>query len=200
MKRALLLLSLMSLSIGCGANTDDLFTASPSDGSGGSHASTSSTPTSAQGTTTGAGTTSGTASGTGATSTSSGPSSSVATASSTSSGPLLPTVSCNDAPCMPGQVCCYYMFGAGQDTCAAPGQCPDPMNDYAVLACDGPADCPGQECCGGWTNQDGWLYTKCASSCGANELVMCAGAPNACMGQTCKPSMALGQGYSFCGG
>ncbi len=188
--------SLLLLSLGCGTNVDDLFGPSTTDGSGGAHATTTAVTSGSP--TTGA--TTGSQSGPQSAS-SSGASVSGATSSvsSTSSGPLLPTVNCDASPCMPGQVCCFYKFGGGNDACAQAGQCPQPMSDFVVLACDGPSDCPGEECCGGWNNQDGWLYTKCANHCGGQELVMCSGSPSACGALACKPSMALGAGYSYCG-
>ena len=190
------LLSLLLLSFGCGPNVDDLFGPSPNDGSGGAHG------TQANGATSGGpktGVTSGAQTGSQTGPSATAVSGATSAVSSTSSGPLLPSVNCNAQPCQAGQVCCFYKLANGQDVCASAGQCPQPMSDFVVLACDGPSDCPGQECCGGWNNQDGWLYTKCENNCGGSELLMCGGNPGVCVGLSCLPSMALGSGYSYCG-
>ncbi len=201
MLRSALFLPLPFVLLACASpNTDDLFTSSVGDGAGGAHATGSATAGTSGSSVTGTSATSTSAVGPSATSSESaasvGATSSVA---STGSGPVLPTVSCAGQPCTPGDVCCFWQLGPGQDTCAAPGQCPDPMDQYSVLACNGPDDCPGKECCALWTSQGGWQYTKCENHCGGNELLMCGGDPSVCMGLPCKQSAILGAGYSYCG-
>lgn len=122
------------------------------------------------------------------------------TTATTTGGPGDATVFCDGDNCLPGQVCCYYQFQAGQDFCAAPDSCPDD-DGWVEQSCNGPDDCDG-ECCGFWSQQVGWGSIQCQEQCGAGQLELCFGDPTACEGgtQECTPSDALGFGYSFCGG
>lgn len=173
-----------ALAAGCSADTSDIF---GSDGSGGNGSTTGAggskaTSTTAAGVTTGAST----AETTGA-----------STAVSTGSGPMGPTTYCNGVPCQPGQVCCYSNSIIGNDMCGAQGQCPVGTSQ---LACNGPDDCPEGQCCGAWSQIQGWQYTKCAAACQAGERVMCFGNNVVCNGAMCLDSQALGLGYKYCGG
>lgn len=128
----------------------------------------------------------------------SGPSTSTST---TTGGPSDITVFCDGDNCVPGQVCCYYQFEAGQDFCAAPDSCPD-QEGWVQMACNGPDDCGGGECCGWFSQQTGWGTIECRDQCEVGQVELCFGDPSACEGanQSCSPSQALGFGYSYCGG
>lgn len=178
----------------CGPDLDDLFSDNPRNGAGGGSGTTTGSTHAAAGQTTNTVTaTSTTVATTTTTTISVGP-----TTSSASGGP---TVFCMDTPCEAGDVCCFYTPFAGQDECSSTGECPRPQQDYITLECNGPDDCPGAKCCGGWTDQTGWQYTQCKSDCNQqNEMTMCYGDPSACdPGEDCKASMVLGMGYSYCG-
>jgi hypothetical protein len=118
--------------------------------------------------------------------------------SSSSSGVLSPTVWCNNGECAPGEICCYYIPAEGQDFCSSQGTCPD-ENGWIELSCNGPDDCPMEECCGTLQNNT-WVDVSCSSDCnGGNQLELCYGDPGACEVGTCTQSMLLGQGYMYCG-
>ncbi len=104
---------------------------------------------------------------------------------------------CNGGKCVAGQVCCYSNTVVGLDKCATDGTC---LPGDVELKCNGPAECPGGSCCGGWTPQMGWQSTECKAQCDATDRVMCFGDNSVCPpGKSCIPSQALGNGYSYCG-
>lgn len=196
-------LGLAGGAVACSADVDDLFGGAAAEGgSGGASGQTTATGPGGQttGTTGPGGQTTDT---TGQTTSTSGPTTSTVTTGQTTTvttgGPLLPTLSCNDAPCAAGQVCCYFQFEAGQDFCSAPNTCPD-NNGWMEITCSGPDDCPGQVCCGTFNNQS-WVDVSCQNQCnGGNELTLCSGDPSVCeFGTQCQQSQLLGQGYSYCG-
>jgi len=120
------------------------------------------------------------------------------TTSVTTGGGDGPTVFCNGQMCDAGDVCCFNKFTAGQDYCSGPGTCAD-GGEWAELACNGPDDCNGGECCGKYDPQQGWTELSCKPNCG-NDIVMCYGAPLACdLGEICHSSQSLGTGYQYCG-
>ena len=115
---------------------------------------------------------------------------------STGSGTGDVVVYCKNAPCAAGQVCCFHMSDPNLDACGAPGSC---GGDYLTLSCNGPEDCPGGECCGGW---NGSFYTgiSCVPSCPDSDILMCEGDASVCPpGENCFQSQVLGAGYSYCG-
>lgn len=196
----------------CGSSEADSVFGRPSGGTGTESAgsgqggmSGSSSASSAQG----GGTTSSGSSGSssqssassGAASSSSGSSSSSASSSGSSSssssgGPAPIQVYCKDAPCAPGEVCCFNLNSADLDMCAPPGSC-DAAQDYITIACNDIEDCPGQECCGDFQNGD-YLGVACFDQCSAQQIIMCEGHPEVCQGGQCFQSMKLGAGYSYC--
>jgi hypothetical protein len=92
-----------------------------------------------------------------------------------------PTVQCGDQICGGTTICCSDWDG---DSCTEPDAC-----NGATVTCDGPSDCPGQDCC----SYVG-LWTGCADSCTGGDLV--CDAPSACPGdQECCGS---GGGPSTC--
>lgn len=86
-------------------------------------------------------------------------------------------VGCGNQTCAPGQVCCGGGFGGG-NTFDCADKCDGNQNTYA---CDGPEDCPGQECCFG---QGG---SSCAASCGWGEQTACRSDAD-CGGGSCCPT------------
>lgn len=85
-----------------------------------------------------------------------------------------PTVSCGGVGCPPGQICC-----SNTDTCGEPASCAGP-----TLACDGPHDCLGEECCG--DSSVSLTSSVCRPSCNAGEVELCNGDAAVCdPGQTC---------------
>ena len=205
MRAVLLCLAVFSPALlACSTDVDDLFGSSANEGGSGGAATTTTSagPNGSTSITTGPGgqTTTGPGGQTStATTTTTVATTTTTVATTTTGGPLMPTVSCDNAPCDGGQVCCYLIFEAGQDFCAAPGTCP--QNDgWIELSCNGPDDCPNQVCCGTFNNQS-WVDVSCQDNCnGGNELTMCEGAPSACdPTEVCQPSQLLGGGYSYCG-
>lgn len=178
-------------------------------GSGGATSTSSGPSTGAETGSTGTGATTGTGTAS-TTSTGVGATTSTGTGATTSSGqttgvttgpdPLLPTVYCKGQPCDGGQVCCLNYFNEDQDFCALPGDCPN-GNQWLEIGCNGPDDCPGQECCGQYDFGFGaWTNIECKSSCGGNEIELCFDGAAACdQGSVCTPSQSLGPGYSYCG-
>lgn len=203
MRAVLLCLAVFSPALlACSTDVDDLFGSSANEGGSGGAATTTTSagPSGSTSITTGPGgqTTTGPGGQTSVAATTS-VTTSTSVASTTTGGPLSPTVSCDNTPCPGGEVCCYLIFEAGQDFCAAPGTCPQD-NGWIELSCNGPDDCPNQVCCGTFNNQS-WVDVSCQDNCnGGNELTMCEGAPSACdPNEVCQPSQLLGGGYSYCG-
>ena len=115
---------------------------------------------------------------------------------STGAGPGDTAVYCKNAPCQSGQVCCFHVSDPNQDMCSAPGSC---GADYITLACNGPEDCPGGECCGDWNGQT-YSGISCVQRCSDFDVLMCEGNPGVCpAGENCFESQVLGAGYSYCG-
>jgi hypothetical protein len=195
-----LLVGLATASFACSTDVDDLFGGSANEG--GSGAAGGAGPGATSSVTTGPGGPATTGPG-GQTSSATTTTTTVATttsvATTTTGGNLSPTVSCNNAPCNAGEVCCYLIFEAGQDFCSAPGSCPGD-DGWIELSCNGPDDCPNQVCCGTFNNQS-WVDVSCQDSCnGGNELLMCEGDASVCeLNTVCQPSQLLGGGYSYCG-
>jgi hypothetical protein len=162
---------------GAGANSSEASTsrasASSSSGGGEGGDSVSSTSTSAQ-TTTSSTTTSST--------------------TSTGAGTPMPELSCNDGggttpvACDPGERCCFDEFDPADDSCSA-GAC---AANQLELRCDGPEDCPGQECCARMhlslilqePRFDG--PTECVAACSRPDHVVCHSADD-CGGGACVP-------------
>lgn len=119
----------------------------------------------------------------------------------TTTGPMPdgPTVFCAGLPCEAGSVCCYHASDASQDHCAPECAATD---EWSTIACNGPDDCPGQECCGNYDNQQGWGDVMCAPQCSTFQVELCFEDPSACDSgaQACLPSQGLGVGYSYCSG
>lgn len=113
--------------------------------------------------------------------------------------PTQGTVYCNHQACDAGQVCCFYQYEKGSDHCSAAGACSGEAG-WVELSCNGPDDCPGEECCGWWDNQVGWGTIACAEDCQPGQIELCFGDESACeaSSQFCVASEALGTGYSFC--
>ncbi len=106
---------------------------------------------------------------------------------------------CNSATCVGGQVCCVSETDQNQSSCETAGNCP--QNTFQV-ECHGPADCPGQICCGRWDSI--YIEVKCADTCGSSGpgtgITICSGDPSVCeFYQTCQPSSYLPSGYLYCG-
>jgi hypothetical protein len=73
-----------------------------------------------------------------------------------------------DPPCsIPAEVCCDVSIG--MDKCVAAGSC-----NERSLACDGPEDCPGQECCL-FSDRSQCLDTGICGTTGVLSEVMCHG-------------------------
>jgi hypothetical protein len=125
-----------------------------------------------------------------------------ATTSSSSSGGPPVQVSCNGAPCAPGEVCCFNPTAPG-DHCGQSGQC---GSGFVELTCNSPDDCPGNICCaklGFDPNGVSLQGTSCQPSCsGMDELIVCTQmTANICpMGTGCHhdPDLGVGNGYRFC--
>jgi hypothetical protein len=120
--------------------------------------------------------------------------------SSSSSGSSPQVVLCNTGNgtfCDTGRVCCHGSATTGFDSCAELGMCPV---DTIAIACDGPADCPGQICCG--TRMKGqYLGVSCQDTCtGLNYVVFCTGdsASSCPMGLSCVMDPLLGMNYFSC--
>ncbi len=123
---------------------------------------------------------------------------SVSAVGSTGSG-LPPTnVSCNGAPCNPGEICCFNPVGPG-DQCGQSGQCP---TGFVELSCNGPEDCPGGVCCGTINFQaQAFEGISCQPSCnGMGKITICSQQdPTVCPpGTQCHKSNQLGDGYRVC--
>jgi hypothetical protein len=191
-----LLIVVAATSFGCSVDVDNLFGQaddgqSGGRGQGGAPGTTTGNPDGGNSTTGNPETTTDT--------TGQGPVTSSTDATTTGPNPTGPTVYCNDLPCADGEICCWYAFAIGKDFCADSGECPD-FEGWTELQCNGPDDCPDAECCGTWTEQTSWIGSECASSCnGGNQYELCFGDPGTCDVGTCKSSMSLGVGYSFCG-
>lgn len=111
--------------------------------------------------------------------------------------PVVISVYCQDVICDPGQVCCFSKTFLYPDHCGASGSC---GADHIEGSCNDPTDCPGQICCGEKPGPQSF-YTKisCQATCDGSNIVMCEGAPSICPENVqCKPSNALGNGYSYC--
>jgi hypothetical protein len=93
-------------------------------------------------------------------------------------------VPCGQATCASGQMCCSNQTNgpfvaqclAGGATCEAPS---------AQISCDGPEDCPGQQCCVESLSQISGCQTSCASGTFAQ---LCHAHGDCPAGQTCCPS------------
>lgn len=112
-----------------------------------------------------------------------------------------PPLPCHGAECQVGSICCHDTTNPhpNNDVCALPGSCPA---GFGEVTCSGPAHCPGQVCCQLWSSAgQTTLATACQDQCqlANDEYVMCWGDPSACpMGQPCKPSPSLGEGFAWC--
>lgn len=75
-------------------------------------------------------------------------------------------VVCGNATCAANQVCCETAGGIGGGN--PQFDCADKCDKgQGTFACDGPEDCPGQECCFSRTD------SSCAASCGIGEQQAC---------------------------
>jgi hypothetical protein len=187
-------------SVGCTADVSDLFGDDAAGGSGGSRGNGSPT-TGTESTTVTNGPGSSTTGPGGQTTTQSsvtnGPGGQTTTV--TTGNPALPSLYCNNQPCNGGEVCCYYLYEAGQDYCGSPGSCPGNNEGWIEIGCNGDDDCPGQECCGTFDGQS-WIDVSCQNACNGNgQTEMCGDDPSSCSSGECSPSQLLGDGYNYCG-
>jgi hypothetical protein len=69
-----------------------------------------------------------------------------------------------------------------------------------AIACDEPADCPGQICCAHREVQNAaYDDVTCSSQCDDNDRVVCdPGAPMCPPGSSCQGSQLLPPGYYVC--
>ena len=82
-------------------------------------------------------------------------------------------IGCGNMTCSGQNVCCVSFSGGGGQTGF---ECKDKCDgNQGTFACDGPEDCPGQECCVGRTS------SACADSCGFGESTACR-SPSDCSG------------------
>ncbi len=183
--------------VGCSSsNLDDLF--GSVGGNGGASASTSA----GKGATTASG-----PGATGSTSTGAKASTGVGPGSSSSGGPgptvsssgsgIPVTVSCNNMVCPAGDVCCFNPNGPG-DHCGQSGQCGP---GFVQLSCNGPNDCPNENCCATLEQGSKLEGIACQATCGQpSEIIVCSqNGPNVCQGNTqCQAVPALGSGYNLC--
>ena len=111
--------------------------------------------------------------------------------------------------CPTADQCCASAKGGPPSTCVLKGSaCPNP-ND-TVWQCEDPSDCPGQKCCahggdagvtvkvdtcGSYLSK--FAGTRCAASCGADELVVCE-AQSACSTGTCTAVNPKGNDIGVC--
>ncbi|HTJ83258.1 MAG TPA: hypothetical protein VL400_16175 [Polyangiaceae bacterium] len=200
MERVLFFASVLVLGSGCAVDgIDTIFGnsgAGGGDGSGGAAAQQSSTTDGQTSATDGSTSTSATTTSSTTTSTSATTAATTGVTTGGNTGGI--TVYCNGSPCDEGDVCCFDKFTAGQDFCSAPGTCPD-GGEWTEIACNGPDDCNGGQCCGKFDPQQGWTQIECKQSCGS-DTVMCGDDPLACdLGDLCHSSASLGNGYGYCG-
>lgn len=109
-------------------------------------------------------------------------------------GRELPTVSCNGAPCEDGEVCCWDNSDAAAHQCSVGGVCPD---QFAALACNGPDDCGGDECCLS-SSTPPYSFAQCKQDCGIFEPELCFGYPGVCDAGGCGPLNGAGDGWQYC--
>ena len=128
-----------------------------------------------------------------------GPTTDTATVTTTvTTGGAIPDLFCDNQACNGGEVCCYYLYQKGQDYCAQPGTCPDENQGWMEIGCNGPDDCPGQQCCGEHNGQS-WVDISCHSNCNGGGLIeMCEPGNPTCTFGTCSQSQVLGNGYGYC--
>jgi hypothetical protein len=84
------------------------------------------------------------------------------------------------APCGAGLGCC---LADGANTCGTSDQCQQVDQSFGFVACDGPEDCPGGQCCIGKHDYD----THCASSCDPQQ-----------QNEVCHPGAATCPGKAKC--
>jgi hypothetical protein len=92
---------------------------------------------------------------------------------------------CGQAVCTGTDRCCITFdngVGGGVQSADCKATCGDGEVTYA---CDGPEDCPGQDCC--FTGQRGGSH--CASGCGFGEVQACR-ASSDCTLQQCCPTQS----------
>lgn len=103
---------------------------------------------------------------------------------------------------MPNGVGCGEMMCSGADICCRSEvgptivpTCQDPLAtcNGAQFGCDGPEDCPGQECCGGI----GGASCVQPGSCGIMQSLACHGDPD-CEGGVCCMGIPYPAPYGFC--
>jgi hypothetical protein len=89
-------------------------------------------------------------------------------------------VGCGNQTCTGGNVCCVSIGGGGGMQLECKDNC---GGNQATFACDGPEDCPGEECCFARSG------STCDTSCGFGAQVACRSAqdcPGA--GDKCCPT------------
>jgi hypothetical protein len=186
---------------GCSTDVSDLFSdgGESQGGAGGAPAATTGTGNTAA--TNGPGPTSTTGGPTttvAQTTVTNGPTTDTATVTTTvTTGPTVPNVFCNNQECGAGEICCFFLYEKGMDFCSGPGTCPDPDQGWLEIGCNGPDDCPGQQCCGQHNGQN-WVDISCNSNCGG-LIEMCEPDNPTCTAGQCNQSQVLGNGYGYCG-
>jgi hypothetical protein len=98
---------------------------------------------------------------------------------------VTPEVQCGAQVCGGTTICCADLGG---QSCTTPDAC-----NGATMACDGPSDCPGQDCC-----QYVGLWTGCADGCQGGDIL--CDAPSDCPSDTecCASGLGAGTCQSFC--
>lgn len=185
--------------LGCSTDAADLFSDGAGDGGAGGGRPTSAETIATNGP---GSTTTGQTATVGQTTVTNGPvtaTSTVTTDATTTSGGLIPDLYCNAQPCQAGEICCYFLYEAGQDYCSQSGSCPDENQGWIEISCNGPDDCPNQQCCGAFDGQS-WVDVSCHSNCSSDsQNEMCeTDNPGTCTMGTCQPSQLLGPGYGYC--
>jgi hypothetical protein len=98
--------------------------------------------------------------------------------------------------CAAGQKCCSMQMGGFHPRCAPSANvC---LATSCQISCDGPEDCPGQQCCIEPVSQ----ISGCQASCDSGTFVRLCHAPGDCAaGQMCCPTKFTAQAldtYSYC--
>jgi hypothetical protein len=105
------------------------------------------------------------------------------------------TVACPDeeSACdVSGDGVCCINLDSDEGECHADGsQCP---GGEATVTCDGPAGCPGQECCFDF----GAALVECRGTCGGGARIVCVDSGECDGNDECLPSMFLPEGYFVC--
>jgi len=94
-------------------------------------------------------------------------------------------------------ICCLPKDSqADMPICMASGACTEAT--HTPVTCDEPGDCPGQQCCGTFSNP---VYTtvECTNMCnGNNEFRLCDTTADCSGNDQCEQSLFLPTGYLVC--